>query len=70
MTEPSSIGLNVALKSNCETSGSKVEASESLQISSGSFGILEARVTSCLWSCSLKGLKYSDGSYTASVSPV
>ncbi|KAF7818889.1 Protein downstream neighbor of Son [Senna tora] len=70
VTEPSSIGLNIAFKSTCEKTGSRAAASESLQNSSDSFGISEATVTSCLWSCSLKGLKYNNGSYTASLSPV
>lgn len=69
-TEPCSIGLNVALKSTCEKTGSKAAASECLENGTVSFGISEATVASCLVSCSLKGLKYSDGSYTASLSPV
>lgn len=70
MSDPSSIGLNVALKSTCEKSESKAAGSESLQNCSGTFGIPEAVVTSSLQSCSLKGLKYCDGSYTAFLFPV
>ncbi|KAJ1392750.1 Donson [Sesbania bispinosa] len=70
VTEPSSIGFNVALKSTCEKSDSKSAGSESLQDCSATFGISEAVVMPSLWSCSLKGVKYCDGSYTASLSPV
>ncbi|KAI4348844.1 hypothetical protein L6164_009514 [Bauhinia variegata] len=69
VTEPTSIGLNIAFKS-CETSESKAATGESLENCSDEFGIPDATVTSCLVSSSLKGLKYSDGSYTASLSPV
>ncbi|RDX97038.1 Protein downstream neighbor of Son [Mucuna pruriens] len=69
-TDYNSIGLNVALKSTCEKSESKAADSESLQDSISSFGIPEAVVTSRLCSCSLKGVRYCDGSYTASLSPV
>ncbi|XP_019456446.1 PREDICTED: protein downstream neighbor of Son-like isoform X2 [Lupinus angustifolius] len=70
VTEPSSLGLNVALKSACEKSESKATGSENMQNCSDTFGISEAVVTSSLQSCSLKGLKYYDGSYTATLSPV
>ncbi|KAH1258902.1 hypothetical protein GmHk_03G008511 [Glycine max] len=70
VTEPSSIGLNVALKSTCEKPESKAAGSESLQDHGSTFGIPEAVVTSGLCSCSLKGVRYSDESYTASLSPV
>ncbi|KAL1353485.1 protein downstream neighbor of Son [Arachis ipaensis] len=70
VTEPSSIGLNVALKSICEKLKSEDVSSESMQNRSKILGIPEAAVTSSLWSSSLKGLKYCDGSYTASLSPV
>lgn len=70
VTEPRSIGLNVALKSTREKSESKAAGSESLQDCSCTFGVPEAVVTSCLCSCSLKGVKYCNGSYTASLSPV
>ena len=70
VTEPSSVGLNVALKSTCEKSESEAAGSESLQNCRGTFGMPDATVTPCLRSCSLKGLKYCNGSYTASLSPV
>lgn len=70
VTEPSSIGLNVALKSTCEKLESKAASSESLRDCSSTFGISEAVVTSSLCSCTLKCIKYCEGSYTASVSPV
>ncbi|KAL2345333.1 hypothetical protein Fmac_006618 [Flemingia macrophylla] len=70
VTEPRSIGLNVALKSICEKSESNAAGSESLQVCKSTFGIAEAVVTSQLCSCSLKGASYCDGSYTASLSPV
>ncbi|CAJ1881385.1 unnamed protein product [Sphenostylis stenocarpa] len=69
-TDSSSIGLNVALKSVCEKPESKAADSESLQDHINTFGISEAVVTSRLCSSSLKGVKYSDGSYTASLSLV
>ncbi|KAI4300615.1 hypothetical protein L6164_033971 [Bauhinia variegata] len=69
VTEPTSIGLNMAFKSFCETTESKAATGQSSQ-SCNTFGIPDAAVTSCLCSSFLKGLKYSDGSYTASVSPV
>lgn len=68
-TERTSIGLNIAL----ETASDKPDqaaAVEGLQESSHSFGIPEASVAPCLRSGFLKGLKYSDGSYVASLSPV
>ncbi|XP_015969241.1 uncharacterized protein LOC107492705 [Arachis duranensis] len=70
VTEPSSIGLNVALKSICEKLKSEDVSIESMQNRSKILGIPEAAVTSSLWSSSLKGLKYCDGSYTASLSAV
>lgn len=70
VTEPVSSGLNVALKSTCEKSESKAAGSESLRGCSNSFGIPEAAVTSSLCSCTLKSVKYCDGSYIASLSPV
>ncbi|CAI8614973.1 unnamed protein product [Vicia faba] len=68
--EPVSSGLNVALKSTCEKSESKSAGSESFRDCSNSFGIPEAAVTSSLCSCTLKSVKYCDGSYIASLSPV
>ena len=68
-TERTSIGLNVAF----ETAGEKPDQAapvEGLQESSHSFGIQEAIVAPCLRSGFLKGLKFCDGSYVASLSPV
>lgn len=70
VTEPNSIGLNVALKSTSEKSESKVGSSENLQDRRSTFGIPEAVVMSRLCSSSLKGVRYCDGSYTASLSRV
>ncbi|KAK4272644.1 hypothetical protein QN277_021167 [Acacia crassicarpa] len=69
VTESSSIGLNVALNSTCEKSESTAAGDGSLQNCNG-FGIPGAVVISGLQSRPLKGLKYSDDSYTASLSPV
>ncbi|KAG5243856.1 protein downstream neighbor [Salix suchowensis] len=67
-TDRTSIGLNVALETACEKPD-QATAAEGLQESSHAFGILEATVAPCLSSGFLKGLKYCDGSYTASLSP-
>ncbi|BAT86391.1 hypothetical protein LR48_Vigan03g293000 [Vigna angularis] len=69
-TDFSSIGLNVALKSICEKEKSEAVDSESLQEHINTFGIPETVVTSRMCSSSLKGIRYIDGSYTASLSPV
>ncbi|XP_028784777.1 uncharacterized protein LOC114740738 isoform X2 [Neltuma alba] len=69
VTEPSSIGLNVAFNSTFEKSESKAASDGSLQSCNGTFGIPGAIVISGMRSCSLKGLKYSDDSYIASLSP-
>ncbi|XLR55152.1 hypothetical protein S83_005824 [Arachis hypogaea] len=68
--EPSSVGLNIALESTCKKPESEAGSSETLQGRGSSFGIPEATVAPCLKSCSVKGLKYCDDSYTASLSPV
>ncbi|CAK7342145.1 unnamed protein product [Dovyalis caffra] len=68
-TERTSIGLNVALETACEKPD-QAEAVEGLEESSHAFGIPEATVAPCLRSGFLKGLKYCDGSYMASLSPV
>ncbi|XP_059463104.1 uncharacterized protein LOC132191966 isoform X2 [Corylus avellana] len=70
VTEPTSIGLNVALGAPCEKSDSETAAGEGLQESSYAFGMPEATVTPFLSSGLLKGLKYTNGSYTASLSPI
>lgn len=63
-TEPSSIGLNVALESVCQKSESAVEESNQ------NFGIPDVIVSPYLRSGILKGLKYCSDGYTASLSPV
>ncbi|WVZ08928.1 hypothetical protein V8G54_022274 [Vigna mungo] len=68
--EASSIGLNVALKSISEKEKSEAVDSESLQEQINTFGIPETVVTPRMCSSSLKGVRYSDGSYTASLLPV
>jgi len=62
--------LNVALGAASEKSDSETAAGEGLQESSYAFGMPEATVTPCLYSGLLKGLKYMNGSYTASLSPI
>lgn len=69
-TDFSSIGLNVALKSISEKDKSEAVDSESLQEHINTFGIPESVVTPRMCSSSLKGVRYSDGSYTASLLPV
>ena len=70
ITEPTSVGLNVALGATCEKSDSQAAAGEDLQESSFAFGIPEAIVSPSLCSGLLKGLKYDNGSYTAFLSPI
>ncbi|GMY14383.1 protein downstream neighbor of son homolog isoform X1 [Fagus crenata] len=70
INEPTSVGLNVALGATCKKSDSQAVAGEGLQESSYAFGIPEAIVTPSLCSGSLKGLRYSNSSYTASLSPI
>lgn len=70
VTDPSSVGLNVALNSTCEKSESKDTRGGSMQNCDDTFGISGAVVIAGLQSCSLKALKYSDDSYLASLSPV
>ncbi|OIW11398.1 hypothetical protein TanjilG_10716 [Lupinus angustifolius] len=70
VTEPNSLGLNIALKSTCDKSESKAGGNENMPNYNGTFGISESVVISSLQSCSLKGLKYNYGSYTATLSPV
>ncbi|KAJ6691332.1 hypothetical protein OIU74_015932 [Salix koriyanagi] len=66
--ERTSIGLNVALETACEKPD-QAAAAEGLQESNHAFDIPQATVAPCLGSGFLKGLKYCDGSYTASLSP-
>ncbi|KAJ4840091.1 hypothetical protein Tsubulata_009910 [Turnera subulata] len=70
-TEGTSIGLNVALGTACPKSSSDKVGGEGLhENGSTAFGISEAVLTPCLSSGLLKGLKYHDGSYRASLCPV
>ncbi|KAF5734002.1 protein downstream neighbor of Son [Tripterygium wilfordii] len=70
VTERTSTGLNVALGTFSEKSDSLAASDEHCLESSCAFGIAEARVVPCLHSGILKSLKYCNGSYTASLSPV
>lgn len=72
VTDPTSIGLNVGLDIvSQESKNAQATAVEGLQGNNNNcFGIPNAVCSSHLLSASLKGLKYSDGSYTASLSPV
>lgn len=65
-TEANSIALNAAVEAISEKSDVEDVASEG----SYAFGIPEAVVTPYLRLSSLKGLKYSDASYVATLSPV
>ncbi|KAF3442788.1 hypothetical protein FNV43_RR16705 [Rhamnella rubrinervis] len=69
-TEPTTTALNAALEAVCEKSDTRTEASEGLEESNYAFGIPEAVVTPFLCSGPLKWLKYSNCSYTATVSPL
>ncbi|KAL2533456.1 hypothetical protein Adt_06807 [Abeliophyllum distichum] len=70
ITESSSIGLNVGLGVAREQPDQQATAGKPLQESSDSFGIRNTTLSSQIYSAFLKGLKYCDGSYKASVSPV
>ncbi|KAI3968847.1 hypothetical protein MKX01_028997 [Papaver californicum] len=69
--EPAAVGLNVAF--DAISSNSDVEPNESykdLPKIDCPFGISEAVIVPYLRSASLRGLKYSNGSYTAALSPL
>ncbi|XP_004305562.1 PREDICTED: protein downstream neighbor of son homolog [Fragaria vesca subsp. vesca] len=68
-SDPTSIGLNVTIEAAPEKSNSQEGAAEDFQSSSSAFGIPESIVTPNLRLGLLKSLKFSNGSYTASVSP-
>lgn len=70
MTEGTSVSLNVALGAVCEKSDTQAMAGEGSQGSCNAFGFPGAIVSPSLHSGFLKGLKYCNGSYTASLSPV
>ncbi|KAL5545652.1 hypothetical protein UlMin_005339 [Ulmus minor] len=69
-TEPTSIALNVALEAVSEKSDPQAASSDGLQEVGYAFGIPEAIVAPHLRSSLLKGLKYSNGSYTATRSSI
>ncbi|PON40807.1 Donson [Trema orientale] len=69
-TEPTSAALNVALEVMNEKHDTQAAAGEGLKEATYAFCMPEAIVTPQLRSGLLKGLKYSDGSYTASLSPI
>ncbi|XP_022946937.1 protein downstream neighbor of Son-like isoform X2 [Cucurbita moschata] len=68
-TVPVSIGLNVALGSVDSKPDSRATSSEGFQPTNDAFGIPNAIASLSLRSGLLKGLKYSDSSFTASLSP-
>lgn len=68
-TNPISEGLNVALDAISQKSDSHVDSKNGLPESSNAFRIVGAAVAPCLRSASLRSLKYSNGSYTAILSP-
>lgn len=70
-TEPTSIGLNAAVETVGKKSDTKGATNEAcIPENTYAFGIPEAVVTSHMRSAFLEGLKYDNGSYTASLSPV
>lgn len=69
VTEPNSMGLNVALEAVIQNSDNNETSGDSQQ-ANHAFGLSTAVITSDLRSASLKGLKYSDGSYVASLCPI
>ncbi|ONK65543.1 uncharacterized protein A4U43_C07F38180 [Asparagus officinalis] len=69
-TEPSSIGLNVALEFLCQGHDPSTDSSNSLPKDGDALGVPEAIPSPQLRSSSLKSLKYSNGSYVAYVTPV
>ncbi|CAN6719505.1 unnamed protein product [Malus baccata var. baccata] len=69
MNEPSSIGLNVAVEAVPEKSDRPDAAAEDLQKITSAFGIPGAIVMPQLRLGFLKTLKFSNGSYSASLSP-
>ncbi|PRQ44272.1 hypothetical protein RchiOBHm_Chr3g0477411 [Rosa chinensis] len=67
--EPTSISLNGSIEAAAEKSDSQDGIAEDLRSSSSAFGISKAIVTPNLRLGLLKSLKFSNGSYMASVSP-
>lgn len=69
VTEPASIGLNVSLDNVCQKSVPEAKAGEVFDKNKCVFGIPNTTISPQLRSAYLKGLKYCNGSYTASLSP-
>ncbi|GMJ13977.1 hypothetical protein like AT3G54750 [Hibiscus trionum] len=71
-TEHTSVGLNIALGTVCEIADSSEATSDenTQEIAGYSFGVPEAVVSPNLNSGLLKGLKYCNGSYIVSLTPV
>ncbi|PON44937.1 Donson [Parasponia andersonii] len=69
-TEPTSTALNAAVEVVNEKPDIQAAADEGLKEASYAFGIPEALVAPQSRSGLLKALKYSDGSYTATLSPI
>lgn len=69
VTDPNSAGLNAALEAVSQNSNTDETIGDS-QEDTYTFGISAAVANSGLCSASLKALKYSNGSYVASLSPV
>lgn len=70
VTEPTSTSLNVGLDVISRKSDPEATDNEGLQETSFSFGVPNTIYSPQLHSAYLKGLKYCNGSYTASLSPV
>ncbi|PSS15833.1 Protein downstream neighbor of Son like [Actinidia chinensis var. chinensis] len=70
ITESTSTGLNAGLETICQNLNPQPAPVEGLQESSSAFGIPNTITSPKLCSAFLKGLKYSNGSYTASLSSV
>ncbi|XP_017244417.1 uncharacterized protein LOC108216227 [Daucus carota subsp. sativus] len=69
-TQPTSTGLNVGLEAVLGKYNTEVTDKDGLQETSFSFGVPHAVISPLLSSAFLKGLKYCNDSYTASLSPV
>ncbi|RWR80347.1 protein downstream neighbor of Son [Cinnamomum micranthum f. kanehirae] len=69
-SNPISDGLNAALDAVSQKPDSHVDSKNGLPESDNAFRIVGAAVAPCLRSASLRSLKYSNGSYVASLSPL
>ncbi|KAF2293727.1 hypothetical protein GH714_004353 [Hevea brasiliensis] len=65
-----SIGLNIARESMCKKTDSDIVARKDLQDSNHSISIPKATISPSMGSSYINGLKYSDGSYTVSLSSI